>query len=78
QLDLIVRICSDFEVEGNSTEFNVEKVAKTLAAIRGAKRVEDMDIINASKMVLPLAALTSQEMQDYISRSLKDMVLQYA
>ncbi len=78
QLDLIVRICSDFEVEGNSTEFNVEKVARTLAAIRGARKVEDMDIINASKMVLPLAALTSQEMQDYISRSLKEMVLQYA
>ncbi len=78
QLDLIVRICNEFDVEGNSTEFNVEKVAKTLAAIRGSKKVDDMDIINASKMVLPLAALTSQEMQDYISRSLKDMVLQYA
>ncbi len=78
QLDLIVRICNEFDVEGNSTEFNVEKVAKTLAAIRGDRRVDDLDIINASKMVLPLAALTRKEMQDYISRSLKDLVLQYA
>ena len=78
QLDLIARMCNEFGVEGNSTEFNVEKIAKSLTAMRGDKKVTDADIILAAKMVLPLASLATPEMQELISRSLKEMVLQYA
>lgn len=78
QLDLIARICNEFGVEGNSTEFNVEKVAKTLTAVRGEKRVNDRDIITAARMVIPLASLSSEEMQNFISKSLREMVLQHA
>ncbi len=78
QLDLIARMCAEFDVEGNSSEFQIESVAKSLCAMRGERRVDDDDIIRAAQMVLPLTISSSQEDREEMAESIKQMVMQYA
>ncbi|MCK4266889.1 MAG: hypothetical protein KAX31_06380, partial [Thermoplasmata archaeon] len=78
QLDLIARMCAEFDVEGNNTEFRIESVSKSLAAIKGGKRVSDEDIVNAAQMVIPLTASSRVEKREEVAESIKNMVLQYA
>jgi Mg-chelatase subunit ChlI len=78
QLDLIARMCAEFDVEGNSSEFRIESVAKSMCAMRGERRVNDDDIIRAAQMVLPLTMSSSQDTREELARSIKEMVLQYA
>ena len=78
QLDLIARMCAEFDVEGNSSEFQIESVAKSLCALRGERRVDDDDIIRAAQVVLPLTISSSQEDREEMAESIKQMVMQYA
>ncbi|MBU4071642.1 MAG: hypothetical protein KJ773_05660, partial [Candidatus Thermoplasmatota archaeon] len=78
QLDLIARMCAEFEVEGNSNEFRIESVAKSMCAMRGEKRVGDDDIVRAAQMVIPLTMSSNREARDEIAESIRNMVLQYA
>jgi Mg-chelatase subunit ChlI len=78
QLDLIARMCAEFDVEGNSNEFRIESVAKSLAAMNAEKRVEDEHIVNAAQMVIPLSASSKKETREELAESIRQMVLQYA
>ena len=78
QLDLIARMCAEFDVEGNNSEFQIESVAKSMSAMQGERRVEDDDIIKAAQMVLPLTISSSQEEREEMAESIKKMVMQYA
>lgn len=78
QLDLIARMCAEFDVEGNSNEFRIESVAKSLTALRGDRRVDDDDIVNAAQMVIPLSASSKGEKREELAESIRQMVLQYA
>ncbi len=78
QLDLIARICAEFDVEGNSSEFQIESVAKSITAMRGERRVDDDDITTAAQRVLPLTITSSREEREEIAESIRKMVLQYA
>jgi len=78
QLDLIARMCAEFDVEGNSNEFRIESVAKSLAALRGERRVDDDDIVSAAQMVIPLSASSKGETREELAESIRQMVLQYA
>ena len=78
QLDLIARMCAEFDVEGNNSEFQIESVAKSLCAMKGEKRVDDDDIIKAAQMVLPLTVSSSKESREEMAESIKNMVLQFA
>jgi Mg-chelatase subunit ChlI/Mg-chelatase subunit ChlD len=78
QLDLVARMCAEFDVEGNNTEFKIESVAKSLAAIRKDRRVSDADIVAAAQMVIPLTTSSRQETRDEVAESIRNMVLQYA
>jgi len=78
QLDLIARMCAEFDVEGNSSEFQIESVAKSICAMNGERKVDDDYIIRAAQMVLPLTISSSHEEREEIAESIKKMVLQYA
>jgi Mg-chelatase subunit ChlI len=78
QLDLIARMCAEFDVEGNSNEFRIESVARSLAAMRMEKKVSDEDIVNAAQLVIPLTASSKEETREELAESIKNMVLQYA
>ena len=78
QLDLIARMCAEFDVEGNSNEFRIESVAKSLAAMNTERRVEDEHIVNAAQMVIPLSASSKMETREELAESIRQMVLQYA
>jgi Mg-chelatase subunit ChlI/Mg-chelatase subunit ChlD len=78
QLDLIARMCAEFDVEGNSNEFRIESVAKSLAAMSGERKVEDDYIVDAAQMVIPLSASSKKETREELVESIRQMVLQYA
>ena len=78
QLDLIARMCAEFDVEGNSSEFQIESVAKSICAMGGERRVNDDHIIKAAQMVLPLTMSSSKDTRQELEQSIKEMVLQYA
>ena len=78
QLDLIARMCAEFDVEGNSSEFQIESVAKSICAMRGERKVDDEDITRAAQMVLPLTISSKTDTREELARSIKQMVLQYA
>ncbi len=78
QLDLIARMCAEFDVEGNSSEFQIESVAKSMSAMHGERKVTDDDIIKAAQMVLPLTMSSSKDTRQELEQSIKEMVLQYA
>jgi magnesium chelatase subunit D len=78
QLDLIARMCADFNVEGNSNEFRIESVAKGLCALRGERKVADEDIVRAAQMVIPLTVSADRGTREELAESIRNMVLQYA
>jgi Mg-chelatase subunit ChlI len=78
QLDLIARMCAEFDVEGNSNEFRIESVAKSLTAIKNERRVSDEDIVDAAQMVIPLTASSKQETREELAESIRDMVMGHA
>jgi len=78
QLDLIARMCAEFDVEGNSTEFRIESVAKSLAAYKNERRVSDEDIVEAAQMVIPLTSSAKEETRVEMAESIRKMVLQHA
>jgi Mg-chelatase subunit ChlI len=78
QLDLIARMCAEFDVEGNNTEFRIESVAKSLVAMKNERRVNDGDIVNAAQMVIPLTASSRAETREEMAEGIKKMVLQHA
>ncbi len=78
QLDLIARMCAEFNVEGNSSEFRIESVAKSLCALRNERRVSDDDIVKAAQMVIPLTMSSDEDTRVELAESIKSMVLQHA
>lgn len=78
QLDLIARMCADFNVEGNSNEFRIESVAKALSAVKGERKVTDEDIVRAAQMVIPLTVSSDRETREELAESIRNIVLQYA
>ncbi|MDD4308605.1 MAG: ATP-binding protein [Thermoplasmata archaeon] len=78
QLDLIARMCAEFNVEGNSSEFKIESVAKSLCALRNERRVTDGDIVRAAQMVIPLTISSDRDKRDELEDSIRNLVLQYA
>ena len=78
QLDLIARMCAEFDVEGNSNEFRIESVAKSLAAIKNQRRVSDDAIVDAAQMVIPLTTSSKEDVREELAESIKNMVLQHA
>jgi Mg-chelatase subunit ChlI len=78
QLDLIARMCAEFDVEGNSNEFRIESVAKSLAAYKNERRVSDEDIVESAQMVIPLTSSAKQETRKEMAESIRKMVLQHA
>jgi Mg-chelatase subunit ChlD/Mg-chelatase subunit ChlI len=53
-LDLIARISIDAGIVGHVCDILIERVARTLAAVKGRTRTEEEDIIRAAEMVVPL------------------------
>jgi magnesium chelatase subunit D len=78
QLDLIARMCAEFNVEGNSSEFRIESVAKSMCALRNERRVSDDDIVKAAQMVIPLTISSSPDTREELVESIKNMVLSHA
>jgi Mg-chelatase subunit ChlI/Mg-chelatase subunit ChlD len=78
QLDLIARMCAEFNVEGNSSEFKIESVAKSLCALRNERRVSDDDIVKAAQMVIPLTISSDEGTREELAESLRNMVMQHA
>jgi len=78
QLDLIARMCAEFNVEGNSSEFRIESVAKSLCALRNERRVNDDDIVRAAQMVIPLTISADEGTREELAESIRNLVLQYA
>ncbi len=78
QLDLIARMCAEFNVEGNSSEFRIESVAKSMCALRGERRVTDMDIVKSAQVVIPLTISADKDKREELAESIRNMVLQYA
>lgn len=52
-LDLITRVCLDFEVDGHRADITIYKTACTLAAFKGRREVIEEDILEAAKLALP-------------------------
>jgi magnesium chelatase subunit D len=78
QLDLIARMCAEFNVEGNSSEFRIESVAKSLCALRSERRVSDEDIVKAAQMVIPLTISSDEETRENLAESIRNLVLLHA
>ena len=78
QLDLIARMCAEFNVEGNNNEFRIESVAKSMCALRGERRVAEDDIVKAAQMVIPLTISSDKGTREELAESIKNMVMQYA
>ena len=76
QLDMTARMCAELGAGGNTAELGIQNVARVLAALRGESRVEDADILNAVKLVLPLHGVGQGERAE-AEASLRDLVTQY-
>jgi len=63
-LDVITRVCLDFNVAGHGSDLLIEKTARTIAAYSGRREVTEEDVLEATEMVLPLTIERTKESED--------------